>query len=839
MARTPTPTPRPALLRPAAAPVDTFVQPQRSPLRDLADALGTVDRPLKDFLDQRNEKEKEEARIRGEAAFYENNSVGFEEAVRQGLIPAQSSPHFVRAYKNAQGNVAGHQLKDAFSRAYEAWDGKYQDDADFDGFVADFVRQNVGTEDPDVLRGLLPHVREVQQNGRAAFTSDRHKQVYEGSLAANVAGANRDIEEANAEGLASPSGTDYPAVFAAINEKREAFVGSGGRPEDFDKAMIDAMSAKVLTTKDPGLLAWFDQKIPGKDYTYGEDPYGAKIRKDTIESLEVIARRQFTEDAARQKAKDDAAKDAAHRSAIEILASNPAAEIPDGLLEAGMKVDPTFRVRVEEWRQNLGRGFSDPERVKSVYATILEGNRNAYSIVQEAFTAGVFGRPEDLAAAYSFAKGFEDNRTRIDETLGGTVAKSLAEAIEVRTKGQTKLFEPIAGISNEGAEALYDFRRLVKDWVLNNPDADSLQTEEAVSRIGKVILDRIPEADPAAGSTYERPEEMEERFPNPFTTGTAPMPGTGQQTLATPEDQAGRAIMAEEAQDYLNGLDEADRQGLADTAAALGISEEELASRMLDAETQGQQPQPTTPQASPEAPAQEGSTQPEGPTPWIDIPGLRIGPYIGPGSRWYNPASYNPQDGIRETGGLTSQQAMAILDEAMVETATPVRSAKAKASVPDARAARVLDLIGVHEAAGNYNAVYGKARSKHDLSQYTLDQILARQAAARRRGVASTAIGKYQFIWRTLRGLKAELGLTGKERFTPKLQDQLGMALLKRRGWDAYVSGRMSKRQFALRLSQEWASLPNPNTGRSFYAGDGLNASSASRAQVYRALGFI
>jgi hypothetical protein len=64
------------------------------------------------------------------------------------------------------------------------------------------------------------------------------------------------------------------------------------------------------------------------------------------------------------------------------------------------------------------------------------------------------------------------------------------------------------------------------------------------------------------------------------------------------------------------------------------------------------------------------------------------------------------------------------------------------------------------------------------------------------------------------------------------------MQLLKRRGWDAFRAGKLSKRQFAFRLSQEWASLPNPKTGRSYYAGDGLNASSVSAAKVYQALGF-
>lgn len=81
------------------------------------------------------------------------------------------------------------------------------------------------------------------------------------------------------------------------------------------------------------------------------------------------------------------------------------------------------------------------------------------------------------------------------------------------------------------------------------------------------------------------------------------------------------------------------------------------------------------------------------------------------------------------------------------------------------------------------------------------------------------------------------MGLSGSEPFTPELQDKMGRMLLNRRGLQAYRAGRISKGTFALALSQEFASLPDPTTGRSFYHGDGLNASRVPRSAVYRALG--
>lgn len=189
-------------------------------------------------------------------------------------------------------------------------------------------------------------------------------------------------------------------------------------------------------------------------------------------------------------------------------------------------------------------------------------------------------------------------------------------------------------------------------------------------------------------------------------------------------------------------------------------------------------------------------------------------------------------------GGFTREQAMAFLEDAL--TGLPL-STDFKGSTKianDPVASRLGNFIGELEAGGNYNAVSGKANSTVDLSQFSLNQILAMQVGAKARGQLSSAVGKYQFIRKTLRGLKAELGLSGSEKFTPELQDHLFHARLIRRGYNEWKAGRLSERQFALRLSQEWAALPNPRTGRSYYVGDGVNKARARPRDVYAALGF-
>lgn len=812
MARAPVELRAPGIeLRPVASPVDTFVDPGPSRLRELAESLSKIDKPLQQFISQRAEKQQEEDLIRGEAAFWDDNAEGLAEGVRSGKIPAQYSPAFVKGWKRAQGNVQGNKLTQEFSQAYDAWDGKNSEDPEaFDQFVSDFISQRVGTEDPDVLRGLLPHIRQIHQGGWAKHEEYRHKETYEGNLEAGVAGAAQDIDTGNNEGLATEEGTDYPTVFANIMTKREAFVSQGGRAADFDKTMTDAIALKVLQHRDPGLLAWFDQKVPGESYTYGDTPYGATVKQNTTEALEVVARRQVSDDATKQKAEDDAAKDAAHRQAVELLAADHNAALPDGLISEGMRVDPTFRVRIEDWRKSLSTGFTDPDKLQGVYQNILDGG--GFKAIQDAASQGVFGRPEDLTAAYNFAKGFEDNEDVIKETLNGSNAKGILDALDVRTKGKNEMtLEPISGMSNEGLEAQFDFKRMVQEWLIKNPEASLVEREEAISKIGKLVLDRVTEGDGiTTPGTYERPEELQEAIgTNPFSNGT----GVVTQPPAAADEQAPEADPndADERADFLNGLDEKQRQVLEEQAVRRGVPVDELVDEMLGGPTAA----PRNPTGG--APTDEGM-------------GANISPIN------YVPGQ-DPGDDPTANRGFTPQVASAFLDEALVasETTQGVQEFSLKG---DPTAGRLAHLIGMKEARNNYNAVYGNANSKRDLSAFSIDGILSRQVAARRKGVKSTAIGKYQFIYKTLRGLKQELGLKGNEPFTPELQDRMFMKLLERRGYQQFKAGKLSKRQFALRLSQEWASLPNPNTGRSFYAGDGLNRAGTNTKAVYAAMGF-
>ncbi len=833
MARAPSrPQAAPELLRPTASPVDSFVRPAPSGLHQIADAFGNFAPELNALTNQRAQRFREEEAIRAEADFLKNNQEGFAEGVRQGRLPAHQSRTYMRTYKAAEGAAIGNRLQHQYRAAWDAWEGKNQEDPDgslHNGFLQDFIARNVGTEDPDVLAGVLPAVRSLQDTATAADIKYRADRAYLGSITAHGARVHQHIDDAEEAGLLAPEGVNYSAVFARAFEERERIVASGARPEDFDKTMMEAFAAKALEKGDAGLLAWFDQTVPGQDYTYGDTAEGLALRQQTQDRLETARRQAASDEYARQTRDDAAAKDDATRTAVDLLAAGE--PVPEELLAAGQRVDPTFRTRIAEWHSSLSERPSDPEAIQAVYADILAGG--GVQAVVRAFDAGVIANPEDLTKLHTFAKGFEGEKERIQETLSGPTSRGILDTIDVRTKGSNRAGDPVGGISNDGLAAQADYRRMVSDWVLANPNASTLEREDAANRIGRIILDAIgTPGRREAGGDYERPgaittpnahagsPEWPSRPAPPAPTQEAAPEPTGEWRWYNPGSWFGRdaeptapdampsaptAAPVQSPLDWLNAQPEARRAAVENFAQQNGIPVEEAA--------RGLQRQLN----------ERSTTEP--------APGS---------SATYQPMSYAPggdTDGADSRSvGLTPEQASRFLDEAL--SASTVDTTPGSTFIAgDPTASRLLNLIGHHEATNNYNAVWGNAKSTIDLSQFTLDQILGQQQRARAAGKASTAIGKYQFIYKTLGGLKEELGLTGKERFTPQLQDRLGMQLLERRGYSAFRQGRITQRQFAFRLSQEWASLANPNTGRSFYDGDGLNASSASAQDVYRALG--
>ncbi len=575
MARTPVrDIPLSSQLRPTATPVDTFVQPAQSPLRGLADSLSTVDKSLQQLLETRDREEEAKQETLGRAAFYQDNSSPIAKAITDGEAPAQYSPFYVRGFKNAQGAAAGEGLRTKWQDAWDNWDGKDSDDPEaFNKFFHEFVGQNVGTKDPDVLRGILPTVEALQANATTQYTQYRHDQTVQGSLTAHGAVISGAVQDGLDDGLVADKGADYPTIFGNVNKVVAESLAKGDPGGKAVDTFIDVMSAKVLETKDPKLLEWFDQKVPGKDYTYGQTPHGLEVKNATVNSLESLARQQAAGLTAAEKQEMERKKDEAQSGIIDGILKNPGAPFDDKLLkQAKDNGDPLIEVHAREWRENLTKGVSDPKKLAAWYDDVAAGRITPQRALQDGLTKGVFGTAEDIRSAASFVQSFQTSEDTISKTLDGRVVTSLLATIKDRTSASEDLMNPISGLTDDALEASADLRQLVTRWILANPNATQPEIDEQSVKFGKQILDRMSSADIGGSADYNRDPSLP--FENPYA-----------------DQQQGSADPQVQVWEKANGITDEQRKRITEQAAKSGLSYEDFVK---------QRTQQAEPQASPE-----------------------------------------------------------------------------------------------------------------------------------------------------------------------------------------------------------------------------------------------
>lgn len=127
------------------------------------------------------------------------------------------------------------------------------------------------------------------------------------------------------------------------------------------------------------------------------------------------------------------------------------------------------------------------------------------------------------------------------------------------------------------------------------------------------------------------------------------------------------------------------------------------------------------------------------------------------------------------------------------------------------------DRAKANNFASSYDVVlgYGRyGRPNKPISQMTLAEVKAYQKELLRNsgGMNSSAVGKYQIVGKTLRGLQEQMKLPDDAVFSPKLQDQMAIRLLNNRGLSKFLAGNLSIDGFQGNLYHEWASIAHPKT---------------------------
>ena len=599
--RNPANTIRPELLRPVAEPVDTYVAPARreqdESLMELARGLSKLDAGLGSMVAEKDKRDDEEDRLRAERDFHANNATGFAEAVQKGLVPSFASRAYVDGYKKTEGMVAGFDLERKFATAYDAFDKR---NGDWGEFTRTFLRDNIKTDDPRVLAGLSPRVHSVIAGGYQRYITDKHQQTVSDSTNATVAAADNTVDAASAPGRVGQK-VDYGRLWPDLARIRAESLARGEKAEDLDPKFADMVAAKAIELRDPKMLDWFSQRVPGQTYSWGDTEYGRKVKAETLHKLEVMGRQAISEQHRQDEAEKKKALGSVQTRTIDSIIANPSAPIPDSLLQEGTKYDPTFKTDALKWQRAIleGKGTSDPEALTNLNWEIMNGGGT--QAIMRAMQAGTIRKPEELRAARTLLKDVEQAGGDIDKIMQGATARQIVSAINYRTQDKLNPSNPFApeGMSNQGFSAAADFKRQLIQWRMAHPQATGLEQEKAVNDIGASVLNSVTQK-PGGSSAYTRPADFP---PDPFAKappvgqsvapgGTSPPAAPARPPAASSPPPSSPAPTAPPAQPpperaaimkWWDGLPAADRQMASAAALEKGVPMPQLIETMYRA----------------------------------------------------------------------------------------------------------------------------------------------------------------------------------------------------------------------------------------------------------------
>lgn len=157
----------------------------------------------------------------------------------------------------------------------------------------------------------------------------------------------------------------------------------------------------------------------------------------------------------------------------------------------------------------------------------------------------------------------------------------------------------------------------------------------------------------------------------------------------------------------------------------------------------------------------------------------------------------------------------------------------------------LLEALREKESRNDYDAIVWLVDEHRypprNITKMTVQEVLDWQDSVDR-FQNSEAVGAYQVMEDTLRGMVDEGLVDPNWVFNKKTQDHIGTLLLKRRGLMSYLNGAITRSRFANSLAKEWASFPVVTDtqgqkrfvkrGQSYYAGDGQNKAGIGASEV-------
>ncbi|SEB54556.1 Muramidase (phage lambda lysozyme) [Nitratireductor aquibiodomus] len=791
----------PSEIRGVASPVNTYVRPadpDRSPLHELAQGLSALDEGMSAFLDKRTKEQNDLDKQRGIAAFNRSNHTAWGEAVRQGLVPPNASPVFMEWYKKSQGNVQGLKLRDKFAIEYQQWDGRNSGDPGaFEQFVGSFLKNNLGEEnDPHVLAGLNPHVDSLFTESFDRFNRERADTVYSGAVGTQGSLIISTIDGLESQGKTSETGTDYEAMWSSITALREEALTTGVLAKDYDGMIVDSIILEAERTNNTELLQLLERKLPDAEHPMS---YDIKVREKRDRALDNIgnaqARQETTNAAAREKLEKQQ-QEQRWAEVVRVLAEDHNADVPEEIITELSRRDGDARAKIAQYRRQFADAgvLEDPSAISLVFRDIHEGATERD--VLQMFDQGVIRTTETLNLALDRVEKLRKANADGRGVMGHQTAKRWQSIIQNQLGAGEFDLLGIKGLNDVSNQAMIDFDMMLLDWEERNPDATAIEREKAINEAGALIRQRIEGGGDGDAGRYKTPDGSTLQFRDGEVIHANPASRQDQ-----PEVLPAEATPAQHPEEV-----EVEDGGIIDGIKSFfGFGDEE-----------SQDQDPTS--SAVNALAKKYGLDPAEARRMFD-------------ERMQSLTDEDPGVDNTITNSIPEDQRSNLQNLLR----NPPKLADGSSSAGNAPVEPLLSLVGHTEGTDRgdgYNETLGYGAytgGDVDLVNMTLGEIDKLQTQMLRHPDNkwdSSAIGRYQIIRTTLRGLKKELGLTDDMKFDKKLQDRLAMHLLERRGLSKWLSGKMTDEKFMTGLSQEWASLPRAD-GRGSYKGQRVGTSVA------------
>jgi hypothetical protein len=517
-------------LQPVAVPLGLYIRPatpEPSPLHGVAQALMSLSSDLQSWGKEQQQEQQQADFLRGQADFLSKTEGGYAEGVRTGEIPANASPFYQRGYNQAMGSAAGYQLEGIFGSSYDKWEGKNSaDPADFDKWFADTAKGSIQNNNPYFLKGVLPHLREIQNRYHDKWRKTQEANaVYkaQAGFGAAAAGAIDDVmtnwrQDAKAGILRKP---DIDGLSASMEEIRQRGFQMGMRQEQIDNAIIDAIQAKTLQYRDPELLKLLDGKSTAGP-KFSATPYGRDVKLKTTQALTELWKKEATEERLQQEREDKLAANQAKSTIVEQLLKDPKAPLDEEQIKRVQKVDGDFKLDIMQWRDKIlqSQTADDPRKVNQLFTDILSGGDGMEKLTR-AIRSGDVQSKETVSTALSFIKGVQEFTNSKSGILQTAASRSYITQLETLGQDPELSMNRLAGdpatLTQAGRQALNNYRYGLMQWGLQNPNASVLDQEKFATELGEQIIKAMPKgADITAPRVYTPPPSLR-NIPQVFT----------------------------------------------------------------------------------------------------------------------------------------------------------------------------------------------------------------------------------------------------------------------------------------------------------------------------------